>query len=428
MSTQRKNRNSDTYLILTLIFYIFSFTFSIPSSAFPLIIKSEEMPYLEGAIRKNLIAFSTANGTVGKKIPLQIEEVEDGVALIFRAPNVVLPARKNFEHPGLTDPFDGRISKYHRYIFDEKDFQFCDAQCLINTRTLASELCEVDAKKSLPQIVKIDALYKKQSAFIVDCQKFQEQGINQTINIDIKNRIFSSENFAYHYKSEKSVIPRSIKLNGETFISNSEIVAKLKPKKFFNFGFKDDDIQSVVTSVTSGPVGTGVEVAFALKFMGVKVGKQVCCDISIYNDALYLPIMIQLPFDGDSFQDGSGVLLGLDIAKELLQTAKVEMNRWNEKKSLTPNVLAFKQSGRILAVGLRSSKAKNNPPVLMSKENLKSADLNTTSSEIGIFYDVTKLNKGFHSFDVWFYVGQEKDEALLMEYASHGVLFTITRI
>src|SRR5690606_14120273 len=109
---------------------------------------SEDIPYLEGTLRKNLVAFSTSNGAIAKKIPLQIEEIEDGVALIFRAPNVVLPSRKDFEHPGTTDPFDGRVTKFHRFVLDENDFQICDAQCGSQVRSLAGQICGVDEKKS----------------------------------------------------------------------------------------------------------------------------------------------------------------------------------------------------------------------------------------------------------------------------------------
>lgn len=98
-------------------------------------------------------------------------------------------------------------------------------------------------------------------------------------------------------------------------LTKSELKAFLKPKYLFNMKFKDDDLVSQITSLSRGPQGLNVEVAVALNILAMKINTQICCDVSFYEDALYFPVVLDLPFSGDSFAKGSGLFLDFKQTK-----------------------------------------------------------------------------------------------------------------
>ena len=96
--------------------------------AYPVLVEAERFSKLFGQQRASLIAIA-ANKEIKTRIPLQIDEVEDGAALVLRNPYVVRDLRSSLAHPKKSDPFFGRLQSVHRMVLDDRDFKTCDQDC-----------------------------------------------------------------------------------------------------------------------------------------------------------------------------------------------------------------------------------------------------------------------------------------------------------
>jgi hypothetical protein len=257
----------------------------------------------------------------------------------------------------------------------------------------------------------------------------------------MKERTFATSNYSYTYKNKKNILFDNITLMPEKrrLLTDGELMVYLKPKYVFNMQFAENDLVSRVTSVTQGPLSTGVEVAFSLDVLSFKVNSQICCDVSLYKDSLYFPVMLDLPFEGSSFKKGSGLFYGLnvdgDVKKDVTfladKLADYQFVEAKAPRSGGSSALLVQSGDKIVAVGFRSMKADKgemSSPLVAFPEDLKKIEFPEVKSKFGLFYDVTSLAKGFHHFNVWFYVGRKDQEALLGEYARNGVRFKATQV
>lgn len=409
--------------------------------AYPVLIPASMTPSLSGVARKNIIAF-TFDPVQGKskRIPLQIDEIEEGVALIFREPTHVLSARKNLRKPEEDDPFKGLYRQVHRIVLEDSHFEHCDEKCEKSALQEAQRHCEDDP---VVTPVRIDLDHKESTAFLTACAKTPAAVASHTsskprMTVDFTKHTFTTDFFTYKYKGNDSILPFGLTL-GEAKVPvllESEILVHLKPKLMFNMTFDEKDIISQFTSVTDGPLSTGLEVAFAMDVMGLKVSRQICCDVSVYKDALYLPVMIDLPFSGKSFAAGSGLYFGLDVPPEIRSGMKILLPKLGspeptETKSTGSNDISAGAAliiagDKAMGIGFRgASKGKKLTPFVAGPEDLKKIKFAKTHTDIGVFYDVTDLEKGFQHFDMWFYLGAAKDADTLLEYARKGVAFTV---
>jgi hypothetical protein len=400
---------------------------------FPVLIPAEKVTSLLGKNRNHLAAFQVTRNTV-HRIPLQVDEVEAGVALVLRNPTHTLPLRKKVSHPDSKDPFAGRFTSYHRLLLDDDNFAACDTGCETYAKAQLHQVCST-AKDSLTNLnlVRLNLRHLKTSAFVVDCgqEPPAEERVTQKqkIDADFKGRIFSTDLFRYEYKSDRSILPKSVTIHPDIpLLSDSELSVYLKPKMMFNMYFTEKDIFSEFTSYTQSNVSTAIEVSFAIDIFGMKVSPHVCCDVSVYKDALYLPVMIDLPFAGSSFQEGSGLFFGFTYPGDVQKDVEIFMPRLLPLgQKPTPgsiNVVLIKAKEKRLAIGFRTNN-KNLVPAVAFPDDLKRNMFKVVKSDLGVFYDITKLEKGFQHFDMWFFVGDASQEKTLIEYAKNGIIFEV---
>jgi hypothetical protein len=92
------------------------------------------------------------------------------------------------------------------------------------------------------------------------------------------------------------------------------------------------------------------------------------------------------------------------------------------------SALLMKKGDKVIAVGFQKMRRRGSKnaagPLLAKPADLKKIEFPASKTDIGLFYDVTTLTKGFHHFNVWFYVGNKSQEDLLGEYAKNGIEFT----
>lgn len=388
------------------------------SFAFPVFVEAQKFSRFFGVNRSHLIAISVSKD-VKKRIPLQIDEVEDGAALVLRTPSEIRPLRESLAHPKKNDPFYGRLQSVHRLVLDDRDFSVCEAECLPSVTEAAKVLCSnpiahVLFKVSLPS--------ERKDAFIVDCGTSQKElPKRDSIAYDTKSLTVTTPHYAYQHVSEKNIFFRSITptQREKPIVSKSEVKALLKPKFLFNMKFKDDDLISQITSVTRGPQSLSFEVAMALNLLAMKINNQICCDVSFYEDALYFPVVLDLPFSGSSFASGSGVFFGFETNQsEPVQTEFIPANSPDDS-----DAIVIKQNQNLLVIGMRRSTSQGSNatrPKIVTGKDMAKAEFMPVKSDNGIFYDIKETQQGFHHFNVWLFFGAEQDKNKLVGYAQRG--------
>jgi hypothetical protein len=411
------------------------------SFAYPVMIQGTDLKSFVGMPRQKFIAFRIKDDLTGQKIPIQFDEIEDGSAIVFRKPDAVLPVRKVHPHPSKIDPFKGTFEDVHRLSIDDQEFAKCDAKCEQKAAEVAKSLCGQTSSGTL-DVAKVELSFLKTVAFVAVCPTNQPEGPQLPITVDFKNRTFTTPTYAYTFKDRKNVLFDNISIppGGNKVFSNSELMVYLKPKYVFNLQFSEKDLVSRVTSVTQGPVSTGVEIAFALDVLSFKVNSQICCDMSLYKDSFYFPVMIDLPFEGSSFKKGSGLFYGLNSKIDPLKDLKSfapPMSDYVFQDNPKPSeggtsAMLIKSGDKFIGVGFQSMSKKEalpgNAPLLARPADLKKIEFPATKSDFGLFYDITTLAKGFHHFNVWFYVGNKDQEEMLSEYAKNGIQFSVKQI
>jgi hypothetical protein len=430
-----------TPLRFYILFSIALGSISSKSFAFPVLVHGSDLKSLVGLKREKFIAFRIKPDQTGEKIPLQFDEIEDDSAIVFRKPNAILPARKIHPHPSKIDPFRGSFEEVHRISMNDQDFLACDAKCEQKAPEIAKSLCGQNAQGSI-DLSKIELKFLKTSAFVAVCSTKQAEQEQLPVTVDFKNRTFSTPSYSYTFKDKKNILFENIAIpaGGEKLFSNSELMVYLKPKYVFNLQFSEKDLVSRVTSVSQGPVSTGVEIAFALDVLSFKVNSQICCDMSLYKDSFYFPVMIDLPFEGSSFKKGSGLFYGLNAQIDPLKDLKSmapPMSDYVFQDDPKPSegassAMLITSGDKMVAVGFQSmKKTEGKPsvaPLLAKPADLKKIEFPVTKSDFGLFYDITTLAKGFHHFNVWFYVGNKSQEEMLSDYAKNGVEFSVKQL
>ncbi|MCA2961292.1 MAG: hypothetical protein IOD12_13655 [Silvanigrellales bacterium] len=409
--------------------------------AYPVLVDAKSVPNLLGADRAHLTAIAPKKEGGFQKLAVQVDEVEDGAAIVFRKPSTPLALRKEHAHPSDRDPFGGKLDEVHRVVLDDELFGTCDAACSNTAKAEARKACGVSETATVG-ITRLDLDFLKTTAFLVDCRKKQKAAEKTPIKVDMKERTFTTNTYSYTYKDKKNILFENISLLPERkrLLTDGELLVYLKPKYVFNMQFAEKDLVSRITSISQGPLSTGVEVAFSLDVLSFKVNSQICCDVSLYKDSLYFPVMLDLPFEGSSFKKGSGLFYGLNIEGDVKKDVKFMAEKLSDYQFVEAkpradggsSALLVQNGDKIVAVGFRSMKAatkdSKNAPLVAFKEDLKKIEFPEVRSNFGLFYDVTSLAKGFHHFNVWFYVGGKEQEAMLGEYAKNGITYKSTPV
>ncbi|MEN9824938.1 MAG: hypothetical protein RI953_683, partial [Pseudomonadota bacterium] len=216
------------------------------------------------------------------------------------------------------------------------------------------------------------------------------------------------------------------KTESKPVLNGSELKAYLKPKYLFNMKFKDDDLVSQITSLSRGPQSLNMEVAVALNILAMKINSQICCDVSFYEDALYFPVVLDLPFEGNSFAKGSGVFFGFQTEKD----SGVKTEFLAAQSASDSDAILIQQGKKIIALGFRNPSQKNQTlvrPRVVSNQDMDAIKFMPVQSSSGIFYDIQNAKEGFQHFMVWMLFGDETEKSKLVEYAQRGARARVER-
>lgn len=333
--------------------FVAAFVFFLQSAtthAYPLVLKVKDVPDLQYSRRNTLIAAVPATGgTTLKRIPMAIDEMEDDALLVIRKPTKELPVRKKLHHPKQRDPFQGSLQNVHRVVIDEAEFAACDEKCVNQVRIESKKLCEIEPEsRNEPTITRIDLSVKKTTGFIINCGRVVSGNFETPVKLDSDKRQFNSPFLSLQYHKKSPIVFEKVALEGDknVFFDNSQLEVLVKPKLFVSVHFTEDDLQSEITSYQEQGVGTSAELAMKLKTLGFTTSFEICCDISVYNDSFYFPVVVDLPFKGSSTRQGSGIFYGFnflgDIAKDV-ETQLVSYDKIEKSDTVSAAVVTFKK-------------------------------------------------------------------------------------
>lgn len=398
----------------------------LPAKAFgyPVLLNSSQLSIFFGTPRNQLMALRW-NGTQLQQAPLQIDEVEDDAVLVLREPYEVRKLRASLPHPKKKDPFLGRLQSVHRMVLDDRDFSDCGAECKNKIPTQVKTICRSSDASVLLEVSLVDA---NKSLFIADCGVPVAELPPRDINYNSASKTISTQKYEYVHSSDKNIFFSEIRARPESrpVMAQSEIKAYLKPKYLFNMKFEDDDLTSQITSLSRGSQSLSLEVAVGLNILAMKINTQICCDVSFYDDALYFPVVLDLPFSGKSFAKGSGVFFGFlsDTA------AKTKTEFIPSQSAEESDAILIQQDGNLIALGFRSPNKKQSAlvkPKIVSSADMEKLKFTKLRSPTGIFYDIQSAQEGFQHFMVWVYFGKESERAKLTGYAQRGARARVER-
>lgn len=407
------------------------------SMAFPLILKIKDVPDLQYSRRNTIIAAVPVNGAL-KKIPFAVDEMEDDALLVIRKPTKELPVRAKLHHPKQRDPFQNSLQAVHRLVLDESDFANCDEKCITQSKADAKKLCEIDAESRIePVITRIDLNVKKTTGFIINCGKTVNTSFEPPVKLDTEKRQFISNFLSLQYQKKSPIVFEKISLNGDKnpFFDASQLEVLVKPKLFVSVHFTEDDLQTEITSYQEQGPGTSAELAMKLKTLGFTTSFEICCDITVYNDSFYFPVVVDLPFKGSSTRKGSGIFYGFNFlgdVKNDISSPLTSYDKIDKSEPVSAAVVTFKKGDNAIAIGVRPSsteKASMMRAAVVTPEEAKKIGFDAKKSNSGVFLDVTGIKEsGLQRFEIWFYGGKSGDIDLLKQYAQSGITYKTSQL
>lgn len=410
---------------LSIMLALASLLLSSTGLAYPVLLTSAQLNSIFGVARDHLVAIKS-DGQTTQRVALQVDEVEDDAALVLRQPFEIRKLRESLAHPQKADPFVGRLHNVHRIVLDDRDFASCHAECQKQMTASVKKICNSNFAR---QLLKVTLADSDKSLVIADCGTPVGEQPARNVSYEAKNGKVITPTYEYVQSSDKNIFFNEIRLKNapRPILTDSEIKAYLKPKYLFNMKFKDSDLISQITSLSRGPQGLNIEVAVALNILAMKINTQICCDVSFYEDALYFPVVLDLPFAGSSFAKGSGLFFGFQADKQ----SEVKTELIPSQSPDTSDAILIQQGKNLITLGFRSPNKRQMTtvkPKVVSGKDMEKMKFMPVQSPSGIFYDIQNAQQGFQHFMVWMLFGQESDRNKLIDYAQHGARVQVERI
>ena len=307
------------------------------------------------------------------------------------------------------------MSRFHRIVLNDQDFQNCDAKCLSLASSGAKKIC--DASGGVFDLFNVTTAFTQKSAFLTFCVAPQKKQPAAHLVFSADSEVLDSKLYSVKLSKGSPFLLDWLKLagSGSQIIENSELRAKLKTKAFITINVDRSDLRGTLASVSQLPVATSLEIATTEKIMGFSTVSQVCCDISFFEDSFYFPIFVGIPKTIGRLRDGSDVSFAFNTKAKLVKPSG----------SRGAAVVVLEQNGKYVAVGIRPTVAasKKSDGVILDKEALEERKLSDKNA--GISFDLSG-SEGEQKFEAWFYAGTNLP--LLQEYAAQGVRYQLRRL
>jgi len=244
-------------------------------------------------------------------------------------------------------------------------------------------------------------------------------------SFDKKNYLVVNSVDMYSRSKEPQKIP---------LIDSSTFYLKADLKYFLTFEIHHKDIQSYLEAYKVGPIRSIVRVTFFYRFLKINFELGMYTELSLFSNSVVLPAIMYNPLDSETnLNDGSGFYYGFATSDNPstydIKTNIPDYNKYIGNKSLfdmfskKPKVesrywLSMTSKDRMMFFEVIPSKdmlKHDNIPYLYrentsskelraSRENTKAQPLGKSPVNLGVYFDLTKFNKGEHriSFRLFF--------------------------
>ena len=378
---------------------------------------------------------------VATRIALQVQELNSRDTLEFEGHSSRVEGHTLKQQPQSESAARTRFSRFHRLVLSERDFAPCDQECLSAAKQLLKAECPHFNKNGASQVVQVTLKWRSAVAFVLDCgQPVLPWGAQPAVRVSLDKRTLESSKLRYTYSQKNHMLLQDFALNkgeqGEKFVSllaESEMHLYAKPRYFFPLHFTGDDVRSEVSRVQVAPLSSAGQLTFFLDVLSFKISLNLLSEVSMFEDAIHVPVLLNLPVSGSMLRVGSGIYYGFKFAKGMnMSSVKTDMPRLPAGNSRIPfaptRTFQVQSPDFSVAVGVHmppAFEAMGFAPALALPEDLKKRGFPKVGSDFGIFYDITQLKKGTHRFDLWFYVGHSGDEERVKTFARDGVEFSL---
>jgi hypothetical protein len=209
----------------------------------------------------------------------------------------------------------------------------------------------------------------------------------------------------------------------------SEMHLHGKPRYFLPLHFTAKDVGSELIAYMQKPLGTSGQLSFFLDVLFFKIKLNLKSAVTLYKDAVHVPVVMTLPLSGASLREGSGMFYGFHAAsREVVDAIQTTLPRLGapgapEVRTAGRPTFFLSRGDACVAVAIHDSQELRElgfQPHIAYPSDLKALGFPKVAADFGVFYDVRKLKKGRYRFDVWFYVARGESCGRLARDAAEG--------
>jgi len=258
---------------------------------------------------------------------------------------------------------------------------------------------------------------------------------------DEKNGAVRTSRYLYNFDKKNYLVVNSVDMYSRDkepqkvpLIDSSTFYLKADLKYFLTFEIHHKDIQSYLEAYKIGPIRSIVRVTFFYRFLKINFELGMYTELSLFSNSVVLPAIMYNPLDSDAnLNEGSGFYYGFATTENPntynIETNIPDYNKYIGNKSLFdmfskgPKVesrywLSMTRKDRMMFFEVIPSKdmlKHENIPYLYrenlsakelraSRKNDKAQPLGKSPVNLGVYFDLTKFNKGEHriSFRLFF--------------------------
>ena len=325
-------------------------------------------------------------------------------------------------------------------VVDESAFAPCDGACEAQVRARLLNTC--GSREFLR--AELEGKTPPHFVYVSHCPK-SPQRVGESpphVRLSLKQHTLWSDLLSYRYSAANHMLLEEFALSsvgGDVsakakalskdvpLLSGSEMHLYGKPRYFFPLHFTGNDVRSELQAYLQDPLATSGQLSFFLDVFFFKVKLDLRSSVTLFKDAVHVPVVMTLPISGSSLREGSGLFYGFKAASaEVLANMRSSMPRLGgssvEEQNGVPTFFTT-HKGTCVAVAVREPpefESLGFHPRLAFASDLAAFGFPRTQADFGVFYDIRKLRKGRYRFDVWFYVARGRECEGLEAKAARG--------
>jgi hypothetical protein len=269
-----------------------------------------------------------------------------------------------------------------------------------------------------------------------------------SLKSDFYRYIVESKNHLLFKKIEISPQSKSKNKKVITIGESSDIMIRADMKRFFNFNFDSEDIESYLEDIRVDELGVNARLSFYLRvFYIFSIKLKLSSDVSFYKDSANIPMVIHLPVEPEKhLNPSSGIIyswitnqnyLSLNPGKNLFELNETNyqkirkgwktLSQLGKKTCLGSSVCRYRlsmsaeDSGFVMDFKIKKSMVeKGFFPLLVKDVPLYSEKMNwdldllpqekkPITKRIGLYFETSGLKKGSYPWDFWMRYGKGKE-------------------